>query len=176
MSFPGGSNGKESACGMGDLGSILGLGRSPGGGHGYLLQCSCLENSIERSLVSYSPWSCKELDMMSHFHFLFCIFQCPIHATHMYPHMHTHISSNFVGWGARQWISFLGFQRLYQKLFFQPRKVDPRSQRHWFLCLQNKEYLRDHLVSQHLTKLAGFNLSELENSWCHNERMFILPN
>ena len=63
MSFPGGSNGKESACGMGDLGSILGLGRSPGGGHGYLLQCSCLENSIERSLVSYSPWSCKELDM-----------------------------------------------------------------------------------------------------------------
>ena len=79
-------------------------------------------------------------------------------------------------WMGIQWVSFLGFQRLYQKLFFQPKKVDPRSQRHWFLCLQNKEYLRGHLVSQRLTKLAGFNLSELENSWCHNERMFTLPN
>ena len=32
--FPGGSDGKESACNAGDLGSILGWGRSPGGGHG----------------------------------------------------------------------------------------------------------------------------------------------
>ena len=32
--FPGGSAGKESACNLGDLGSIPGLGRSPGGGHG----------------------------------------------------------------------------------------------------------------------------------------------
>ena len=35
---------KESACNVGDLGSIPGLGRSPGGGHGNLLQYSCLEN------------------------------------------------------------------------------------------------------------------------------------
>ena len=34
----GGSGGKESACSVGDLGSILVLGRSPGGGHGNLLQ------------------------------------------------------------------------------------------------------------------------------------------
>ena len=46
--FPGGSDGKESACSAGDLGSIPGLGRSPGGGHGYLLQYSCLENSMDR--------------------------------------------------------------------------------------------------------------------------------
>ena len=39
------SDGKESACNTGDLGSIPGLGRSPGGGHGNALQCSCLENS-----------------------------------------------------------------------------------------------------------------------------------
>ena len=38
------SDSKESACNMGDLGSIPGLGRSPGGGHGSQLQYSCLEN------------------------------------------------------------------------------------------------------------------------------------
>ena len=40
--------GKESACNMGDLGMIPGEGRSPGGGHGYLLQYSCLENPMDR--------------------------------------------------------------------------------------------------------------------------------
>ena len=44
MGFPGGSVGKESACNVGDLGSILGLETSPGGGHGNPLQYSCLEN------------------------------------------------------------------------------------------------------------------------------------
>ena len=45
------------------LGLIPGLGRSPGGGHGNPLQYSCLENPHgQRSLVSYSPWGCKELD------------------------------------------------------------------------------------------------------------------
>ena len=44
LGFPGGSNSKESACNAGDLGLIPGLGRSPGGGHGNPLQCSCLEN------------------------------------------------------------------------------------------------------------------------------------
>ena len=46
--FPSGSVGKESACNAGDLGSIPGLGRSPGEGNGNPLQCSCLENSIDR--------------------------------------------------------------------------------------------------------------------------------
>ena len=46
--FPSGSDGKESACNMGDLGSIPGLGRSPGEGNGYLLQYSGLENSMDR--------------------------------------------------------------------------------------------------------------------------------
>jgi len=50
--FPGGSDGKESACNVGDLGLTLNLGRSPGGGHGKPLQYSCLENSQgQRSLA-----------------------------------------------------------------------------------------------------------------------------
>ena len=46
--FPGGSDGKESACNIGDQGSVLGLGRSPGEGLGYPLQCSCLRNPMDR--------------------------------------------------------------------------------------------------------------------------------
>ena len=38
LGFPGGSESKESTCNAEDLGSILGLGRSPGEGNGYLLQ------------------------------------------------------------------------------------------------------------------------------------------
>ena len=48
MGSPGGSEGKESACNVGDPGSIPGLGISPGGGHGNPLQYSCLENSMDR--------------------------------------------------------------------------------------------------------------------------------
>ena len=46
--FPGDSNGKESACNAGDLGSIPGSGRSPGEGNGYPLQYSCRENLMVR--------------------------------------------------------------------------------------------------------------------------------
>ena len=42
-----GSDGKESTCNAGDLGSVLGLGRSPGKGNGNPLQYSCLENSMD---------------------------------------------------------------------------------------------------------------------------------
>ena len=44
LAFPGGWEVKASACNVGDLGSIAGSGRSPGGGNGNPLQCSCLEN------------------------------------------------------------------------------------------------------------------------------------
>ena len=46
--LPGGSEGKESTCNVGDLASIPGLGRSPGGGYGNPFQYSCLENSMHR--------------------------------------------------------------------------------------------------------------------------------
>ena len=45
--FPGGSEVKTSACNAGDLGSIPGLGRSPGEGNGSSLQYSCLENPMD---------------------------------------------------------------------------------------------------------------------------------
>ena len=48
MGFPGGSDGKESACNVGDLGLIPGLARSPGGGHGNPHEYSCLENPTDR--------------------------------------------------------------------------------------------------------------------------------
>ena len=46
--MPGGSDGKESACSIGDPGSISGLGSSPGEGNVYPLQYSCLDNSVDR--------------------------------------------------------------------------------------------------------------------------------
>ena len=56
MDFPGGSEGKESACNVGDPASIPGSGRSPDEGNGNPLQYSCLENPQEqRSLAGYSP-------------------------------------------------------------------------------------------------------------------------
>ena len=64
LGFPYGSDGKESTCSVGDLGSTPGSGRSPGGGNGNSLQYSCLENPHgQRSLADHSPWGCKELDM-----------------------------------------------------------------------------------------------------------------
>ena len=47
MGFPGGSDGKEFACTVGDLGSVPVLGRSPGEGNGNLLQYSSLENPMD---------------------------------------------------------------------------------------------------------------------------------
>ena len=51
--YPGDSAGKESACNAGDLGSIPGLGRSPGKGKGYPLQYSGLENSMGSERVGH---------------------------------------------------------------------------------------------------------------------------
>ena len=60
---PGSSAGKESACIAGVLGSIPGLGRSLGGGHGNALLYSCLENPHEqKSLASYGLGGRKESD------------------------------------------------------------------------------------------------------------------
>ena len=64
MGFSGGSVGKESTCNAGDLGSIPGLGRSPGEGNGNPLQFSCPKNPHgQRSLVGHTPWGCKESGM-----------------------------------------------------------------------------------------------------------------
>ena len=65
MSTYGGSLGKESPCNAGDLGSIPGLGRSPGEGKGYPRQYSGLENSIVT----------KSRTRLSDLHFLYGLFQ-----------------------------------------------------------------------------------------------------
>ena len=50
LGFPYGSDGKKSTCSVGDLGSIPGSGKSPGGGNGNSLQYSCLENPMDRGV------------------------------------------------------------------------------------------------------------------------------
>ena len=63
LGFPGGSQGKESDCNVGDLDSIPGLGKSPGGGNDNPLHYSCLKDPHgQRSLAGYSPQGRKESD------------------------------------------------------------------------------------------------------------------
>ena len=62
LGLPGGSGGKESACNVGNLDSIPGLERSPGGGHGNLVFLPA-ETHGQTGLMGYSPWGHKELDM-----------------------------------------------------------------------------------------------------------------
>ena len=62
MGFLGSSDGKESACNVGDLGSIPGLGRSPEGGNGHSSTLAWRIPHGQRSLVGYSPWGCNESD------------------------------------------------------------------------------------------------------------------
>ena len=68
--FSAGSDGKESACSASDLGPISGLGRSPGEGNGYLLQHSCLENSMDRGAWQATVHGItKSQTWLSAFHF-----------------------------------------------------------------------------------------------------------
>ena len=65
MGFPGGSDSKESAHNVGDLGSVPGLGKSPGEGKGYPLQHSGLENSMDSIVHGVA----KSWTQLSDFHF-----------------------------------------------------------------------------------------------------------
>ena len=62
MGFPGGSVEKNLPANAGDMGSILGLGRSPGGGHGNPLQYSCLQNPMDRGAWQATVHRVTELD------------------------------------------------------------------------------------------------------------------
>ena len=55
--LPGGSMVKNLPASIGDIGSILGLGRSPGEGNGNPLQYSCLGNPTDRGMVSQKSWT-----------------------------------------------------------------------------------------------------------------------
>ena len=72
MDFPGGSDGKASVYNERDRGLIPRSGRSPGEGNGNPLQYYLPGKSHgQRSLVGYSPWGRKELDMTERLHFHF---------------------------------------------------------------------------------------------------------
>ena len=62
LGFPGGSDGKESTCNMGDLGLFLGLGRFPGEGNDNPLQYSCLQNSMDRGTWQATVHGVAKLD------------------------------------------------------------------------------------------------------------------
>ena len=59
--LPGSSDGKESACSAGGLGSFPGSGRSPGEGSGYPLQYSCLENSMFMCVNEFHVYVCVRI-------------------------------------------------------------------------------------------------------------------
>ena len=90
-----GSDHKESACNAGDLGSITGLGRSPGEGNGYPHQYSCLENSMDRGAWQATVHGiAKSWTQLSNLHFHFqrlktdkvfrCLWLCNYHVTIFY--------------------------------------------------------------------------------------------
>ena len=72
LGFPCGSAGKESACNVGDLGSIPGLGRSPGEGKGYPLWYSGLENSMDYIVHGVAKSQTQLRDFC--FHFIFTLY------------------------------------------------------------------------------------------------------
>ena len=88
-SCPCGSIAKETACNAGDLGSIPGLGRSPGKGNGYPLQYSGLENSMD-----CNSWGHKESDMTERLslHLLQSWFQLVLHPAQHFTWCNLHIS------------------------------------------------------------------------------------
>ena len=77
LGFPGGSDSKESACNVGGLGSIPGLGRFPGEGNGYPFQYSGLESSRDCTVQAVA----KSWTQMSDFHFHFHVPRYSKHLT-----------------------------------------------------------------------------------------------
>ena len=67
--MPGGSDSEESACNVGDLGSIPGSGRSPGEGNGYPLEYSGLENPVDRGAWTAVHGAAKNRTRLSDFLF-----------------------------------------------------------------------------------------------------------
>ena len=125
--FPCGSAGKESACNMGDLGSIPGLGGSPGEGKGYPLQYSVLENSMDCIVHGVA----KSQIQLSDFHFSSQWTKKKIQSK-----------------ATKSW----GMDQRSTSLKHFPRICDPMSF-NWFFCLQ-KNVCSKTLQNSHLPLLA----------------------
>ena len=82
--FLGDSDGKESACNVGDLGWIPGSGRSPGEGNGCSLQYSCLENSMDRG-----AWRAT----------VHRVAESRTGLSDQHTHTHTHTHTHMIYWG-----------------------------------------------------------------------------
>ena len=81
LGLPSGSAGKESACSVGDLGLIPGLGRSPREGNNYPLQCSGLENSMDCIVHGVA----KSQTWLSNFHFSSLSLSCKLKHSLVFP-------------------------------------------------------------------------------------------
>ena len=103
LDFPGGSDGEESACNVGEPGLIPGSGRCPGKRNGYPLQYSCLKNSMDRGAWRRNPWGCIKSDTTGQltlslfqiwclwFLWVWCSVVCVCVCTHT--HTHTCVSA-----------------------------------------------------------------------------------
>ena len=97
VGFPSGSEGKESACNARDLGSISGLGRSPGEENGNPLQHSCLENPMDRG----AWWAtvhgvAQSRTRLSYFTFFLSFFLLVFHVYYIF-FIHSPVDRHFSG-------------------------------------------------------------------------------
>ena len=82
MGIPGGSAGKESACNVGNLGTVPGLGRSSGEGNGYPLQYSGLVNSMDHIVHGVA----KSWTRLSDFYFIASMLSYSVKSDSLRPH------------------------------------------------------------------------------------------
>ena len=116
LGFPGDSAGKESACNEGDLSSIPGLGRSPGGGHDNPLQFSGLQSTMDRGAwqaTVHGITNSRTWLSGFHFHTFFFhnwlrVWMPPTPPTITYTHTHTHTHTQlllfFLSPGKKTWL------------------------------------------------------------------------
>ena len=107
--FPGGSDGKESACSVGDMVWSLGWEDPLEGGHGYLLHYSCLEKPHgQRSLAGYSPRGHKGSDMTEWLSFFHCVTKTCRYMWHLKILIQFDLETNKPSWSIlKMFITFL---------------------------------------------------------------------
>ena len=129
LGFPCGSTGKESACNVGDLGLITGLGRCPGEGKGYPLQFSGLENSMDSQRVRHDWVTSTSL----HFFLGICLTQGL--NLHLLGLLHWQADSLKLAPPGKPWKNFIR-DIIFNKVLFHLNKPEQS----WLLAMKNREY------------------------------------